>query len=59
MPCYPETHSVDQAVLELRDPLASIFWVLGLKACTAAAAANSVAVAQHKKTILSYLIIIS
>ena len=32
-PSYPETHSVDQAGLELRirDPPASTFWVLGLK----------------------------
>jgi hypothetical protein len=31
---YPGTHSVDQAVLELRNPPASASQVLGLKACT-------------------------
>jgi hypothetical protein len=30
----PGTHSVDQAVLELRNPPASASPVLGLKACT-------------------------
>jgi hypothetical protein len=30
----PGTHSVDQAGLELRNPPASAFRVLGLKACT-------------------------
>jgi hypothetical protein len=33
-PCYPGTHFVDQAVLELRNPPASGSGVLGLKACT-------------------------
>jgi hypothetical protein len=33
-PGYPGTHSVDQAGLELRNPPASAFQVLGLKACT-------------------------
>jgi hypothetical protein len=32
-PGYPGTHSVDQAGLELRNPPASAFEVLGLKAC--------------------------
>jgi hypothetical protein len=32
-PGCPRTHFVDQAVLELRDPLASASRVLGLKAC--------------------------
>jgi hypothetical protein len=32
-PGYPGTHSVDQAVLELRNPPASASQVLGLKAC--------------------------
>jgi hypothetical protein len=32
-PVYPETHSVDQAFLELRNPPASAFQVLGLKVC--------------------------
>jgi hypothetical protein len=33
----PETHSVDQAGLELRDPPASASQVLGLKACATTA----------------------
>ena len=33
----PGTHSVDQAVLELRNPPASASQVLGLKACAATA----------------------
>ncbi|EGV97225.1 hypothetical protein I79_003785 [Cricetulus griseus] len=33
-PGYPETYSVDQAALELRDPPASASRVLGLKVCT-------------------------
>jgi hypothetical protein len=33
-PGCPETHSVDQAGLELRNLPASASWVLGLKACT-------------------------
>jgi hypothetical protein len=33
-PGCPGTHSVDQAGLELRNPPASAFRVLGLKACT-------------------------
>ena len=32
-PCYPGTHSVDQAGLELRGPPASASQVLGLKLC--------------------------
>jgi hypothetical protein len=32
-PGYPGTHSVDQAGLELRNPLASVSPVLGLKVC--------------------------
>jgi hypothetical protein len=32
-PGCPETHSVDQAGLELRNPPASASQVLGLKAC--------------------------
>jgi hypothetical protein len=32
-PGCPGTHFVDQAVLELRNPPASAFQVLGLKAC--------------------------
>jgi hypothetical protein len=32
-PGCPGTHSVDQAVLELRNPPASVSQVLGLKAC--------------------------
>jgi hypothetical protein len=32
-PGYPGTHSVDQAGLELRNPPASAFQVLGSKAC--------------------------
>jgi hypothetical protein len=32
-PGCPETHSVDQAGLELRDPPASASEVLGLKVC--------------------------
>jgi hypothetical protein len=31
---YPGTHCVEQAGLELRDPLASVSQVLGLKVCT-------------------------
>ena len=33
-PGCPGTHFVDRAGLELRNPPASAFWVLGLKACT-------------------------
>jgi hypothetical protein len=33
IPGYPGTHSVDQAGLELRNPLASASQVLGLKVC--------------------------
>jgi hypothetical protein len=36
-PCFPGTHSVDQAVLELRNPPASASQVLGLKVCTTTA----------------------
>jgi hypothetical protein len=36
-PGCPETHSVDQAGLELRNPPASASRVLGLKACTTTA----------------------
>jgi hypothetical protein len=36
-PGCPETHSVDQAGLELRNPLASASQVLGLKACATTA----------------------
>jgi hypothetical protein len=36
-PGCPGTHSVDQAGLELRNPLASASQVLGLKACTTTA----------------------
>jgi hypothetical protein len=36
-PGCPETHSVDQAGLELRNPLASAFQVLELKACATTA----------------------
>jgi hypothetical protein len=38
-PGCPGTHSVDQAVLELRDPPASDFRVLGLKVCATTAPA--------------------
>jgi hypothetical protein len=34
IPGCPGTHSVDQAGLELRNPPASAFQVLGLKTCT-------------------------
>ena len=34
---FPRTHSVDQAGLELRNPLASASRVLGLKVCTTTA----------------------
>ena len=30
----PRTHSIHHAGLELRDPLASVSWGLGLKVCT-------------------------
>jgi hypothetical protein len=36
-PGCPDTHFVDQAGLELRNPPASASWVLGLKACTTTA----------------------
>jgi hypothetical protein len=36
-PGCPGTHSVDQAVLELRNPCASASRVLGLKACATTA----------------------
>jgi hypothetical protein len=36
-PGYPETHSVDQAGLELRNPPASASQVLGLKVCATTA----------------------
>jgi hypothetical protein len=36
-PGCPGTHSVDQAGLELRNPLASASQVLGLKACATTA----------------------
>jgi hypothetical protein len=36
-PGCPGTHSVDQAGLELRNPPASAYQVLGLKACTTTA----------------------
>lgn len=36
MPGYPETASVDQAGIKLRDLLASEYWELSLKADTAA-----------------------
>jgi hypothetical protein len=36
-PGCPGTHSVDQAVLELRNPPASISQVLGLNACATTA----------------------
>jgi hypothetical protein len=36
-PGYPETHSVDQAGLELRNPSASASQVLGLKVCATTA----------------------
>jgi hypothetical protein len=36
-PDCPETHSVDQAGLELRNPPASAFQVLGLKVCATTA----------------------
>jgi hypothetical protein len=39
-PGCPETHSVDQACLELRNPPASISQVLGSKACTTIAWPN-------------------
>jgi hypothetical protein len=37
-PGCPGTHSVDQAALKLRDPLASASQVLGLKVCATTAA---------------------
>jgi hypothetical protein len=40
IPGCPETHFVDQAGLELRNPPASAFQVLGLKACTTTARLN-------------------
>jgi hypothetical protein len=39
-PGCPETHSVDQAGLKLRNPPASASQVLGLKACTTTAQLN-------------------
>jgi hypothetical protein len=39
-PGCPGTHSVDQAGLELRNPPASAYQVLGLKACTTIARQN-------------------
>jgi hypothetical protein len=40
-PGCPETHSVDQAGLKLRNPSASASQVLGLKACAASARQDS------------------
>jgi hypothetical protein len=41
-PGCPETHSVDQAGLELRNPPASASQVLGLKACATTPSFNNV-----------------
>jgi hypothetical protein len=62
-PGCPETHSVDQAGLELRNPPASASRVLGLKACTITPgflsgfplAGEKVSVNSHSKHIARFL----